>query len=134
MICPYCGGNSQVTNSRASRASKSVWRRRRCKLCSTVWTTKEEYDLSTTHRVKDSVLGTLEPFQRDILFMSVYDAVRHRKDQLGDATGLTATIIDKVLSLKSPILDKKNLILAAQEVLSNFDPTAASVFSATHKP
>ena len=128
MNCPYCNSQSNVTNSR-SHNNLSVWRRRFCKSCGALWTTKELIDLETTHKIKVSETS-LEPFKRDVLFISIIDSLSHRKDRLTASSALTDTIISKILARNSALIEKDLLINAANEVLINFDPTAASVYKA----
>jgi len=130
MTCPYCSAKTSVTNSRSHNADQAVWRRRQCKSCKAVWTTDETYDLSKTHQVKTPSQKQPQPFRRDILFMSIWKALQHRNDALVEATGLTDTIITQVLALKQPIIQSSAIKKAAQAALTNFDKTAAAVYTA----
>lgn len=42
MKCPYCGGESVVTDSRLRKAGFK-WRNRRCKVCGHYFSTRETY-------------------------------------------------------------------------------------------
>jgi transcriptional regulator NrdR family protein len=87
--------------------------------------------MSTTHRVITSQKA-LEPFQRDILFESIKDALQHRKSSLDDASALTDTILAVLLRLKHPKLEKSTIAEVTHSVLARFDPTAAAVYLAKH--
>src|SRR5579872_3157022 len=47
MNCIYCGGRTEVTNSRRQKRNNQVWRRRQCLKCKTVVTTQETIDYSS---------------------------------------------------------------------------------------
>lgn len=132
MLCPYCASRTQVTNSRSHTSDQAVWRRRSCKSCNAVWTTDETYDLSKTHRVSKPSQKRSEVFQRDVLFMSIWKALQHRKKALNEATALTDTIIMRVLALKQPIITTSDIKNAAHKILSNFEHTAAAVYIASN--
>lgn len=131
MICPYCTSETQVTNSRPSKKSPEVWRRRSCKVCLNVWTTRETVDLSTSHRIITSQ-NHLEPFQRDELFISIKDACAHRKTALEDASALTDTVLGRVLHQEHAEIPVEYLIDLTASVLNRFDKVAAAVYKAKH--
>lgn len=130
MKCPYCNAGTQVTNSR-SHNTTSVWRRRSCRACGAIWTTKELIDMESSHKLRLSD-SSLEPFRRDVLFVSIFDSLSHRKDAVVASSALTDTIITKVLSHHNALVDVSVLIDETHKVLSNFDSTAASVYKAKH--
>lgn len=133
MNCPYCAGDTKVTNSRSTNENQSVWRRRQCRECLEIWTTKENYQLNKTHRVKIDSNNTHQPFYRDKLFISVMNSLRHRSDALESSSDLTDTIISKVLQLKTEPVSKNSIISITYKTLKRFDSTAAAVYRATHK-
>lgn len=132
MLCPYCGGQTKVTNSRSHNKNQGVWRRRQCKNCQAVWTTTENYDLTSTHRVSYSPSEPPLAFSRDVLFESIKDSLQHRKTATADATELTSTIIGKVLTLKHSELPVSVIKRTAHQTLQAFDPTAAAVYRAKY--
>ena len=132
MVCTYCGCETQVINSRLQKRLNKVWRRRKCQGCNCVITTLEGPDFSSTLLFK-SPNGHLEPFQRDKLFLSVYDALKHRKTAQQDATALTDTVIAKLLGqVHDATLLKKDVIDTTSGVLKNFDKAAATSYVAFH--
>ena len=133
MRCPYCQSDTKVTNSRSRAKGAQVWRRRECTNCHSIWTTHEVIDPSTSHRVKDSH-NRLQPFSRDKLFVSLLDALRHRKTALADATALTDTVLARVLALKSAEITKQELTEIAHQTIKTFDSTAAAVYQASTAP
>ena len=131
MNCPYCKGQTSVTNSRLRAKGSQVWRRRKCKACKNIWTTHEVIDLATSHNVTYPEQAS-QPFSRDILFMSIKDSLSHRKTALADATALTDTVLAQVLAKKSASIESSALKIIVHQVLKKFDPTAAAVYKATH--
>lgn len=131
MVCIYCGGKTQVVNSRGAAKKPTVWRRRQCLGCQAIVTTREQVDLSEALRVKNDS-GHLEPFKRDKLFVSVYNSLSHRKTALQDATQLTDTIIEHLLRAQANgVLDIETLTSEALPVIKRFD-LAAGVFYQAH--
>lgn len=134
MVCIYCRSKTEVTNSRLQKKTNAIWRRRRCTVCQAIFT-------STEHIAYESSLaigyGTshIAPFQRDILFLSIYDACRHRKHATSDAAALTETVIGKLLQLgtKDGVVPRNVLVSTAEETLKRFD-TAASVHYLAYHP
>lgn len=133
MVCIYCGSSTRVTNSRLQKRNNAVWRRRVCEKCSGIFTTLESADLMTAIRVKHG--SSLEPFIRDMLLISVYEACKHRPKALEDAIGLTQTISSDIMKQISPegVIERSRVAELAYAVLERFDPVAATVYMAYHK-
>ncbi len=131
MHCPYCASLTKVTNSRSTAKGTKKWRRRECKKCGQIWTTHEVIDLSTSHKIEHAD-SSVEPFSRDTLFVSILDSLRHRKTALDDATGLTDTVLTRVLAQKSAQISSSAIKNITQATLKNYDKTAAAVYKATH--
>jgi transcriptional repressor NrdR len=131
MVCIYCQHETKVVNSRPQKRLNRVWRRRTCQTCVVTFTSSEAVDLSGSITVRGS--GHLEPFQRDKLFMSVYDSLKHRKTALSDATSLTDTIISKLYpNMKEALVGTALIIKITSDVLNNFDRVAAIHYQAFH--
>lgn len=131
MNCMYCSASTQVINSRPQKRLNHIWRRRKCAGCGSVFTTTEAPDLLQAVMVRRS--GALEPFQRDYLFISLYDSLRHRQDAATDATALTATVISKLLEqTQGAVLERHTIVQTAHAVLSRFDHAAATHYAAYH--
>ena len=132
MLCIYCGSDTKVINSRPQKRANRIWRRRTCMTCGTTFTSIETIDLAGSIRVRDAAKA-LEPFQRDKLFMSVYDSLKHRKAALTDATGLTDTVISKLLPyMKDAVLYKAAITRETIDTLKRFDKIAATHYEAFH--
>jgi transcriptional regulator NrdR family protein len=129
MVCIYCGSKTKVSNSRSS--GKGTWRRRECLSCKAIFTTREQVELEGALRVQQKD-GSLEPFSRDKLLISVNDSLSHRKSALQDAIGLTDTVISNIYELQSNgVLDLLTLIDKTQSILSKFDH-ASEVYYRAH--
>ena len=132
MVCIYCGSETNVTNSRLQKRANQVWRRRQCQSCGSNFTTHEVADLGSTIVVQRGT-KSLVPFSRDLLFVSVYESLKHRASSLADATALTQTIIgEAVHHAPNGKLDRDALVAIACAVLERFDKTAATMYAAYH--
>jgi len=132
MVCIYCGGKTQVTNSRPQKRLNHIWRRRECLVCHAIFTSVEAAQLSSSLSVK-SGKGNIKPFSRDKLFASVLGAVGHRKTRVADAGALTDTIIAKLLgSTTQAAVSPAEIVIIAHETLSRFDKAAAVQYRAYH--
>ena len=133
MVCVQCGGKTSVENSRPQVRTNRVWRRRQCQACNTVFTTEESIDYSGSWRVKYPN-GSLRPFVRDKLLLSLNRSCQHRKTALTDAQGLTDTVIKKLLTQTDDgIINSQSIIQITQVSLNRFDKAASVHYSAFHR-
>ena len=133
MVCVHCGHDTKVTNSRLQRRTNQVWRRRRCLSCGATFTTLEAADFGAVWLV-EGLGGHLVPFSRDKLFLSLYDSCRHRPEAVDDATALSETVINKLVSqVKDASLTRRAIVTIAQTTLSRFDNLAGRHYQAFHK-
>jgi transcriptional repressor NrdR len=132
MVCIYCGGSTAVINSRLQKQPNQIWRRRKCEECGAVFSTEEAPQLSGSFVLRASD-GSLQPFSRDKLYLSIYESCKHRPSATQDATAITTTILGKLtaFSATGEILHKE-LVDLANAVLANFDSTASSVYKGLH--
>ncbi len=131
MVCIYCSKGTKVTNSRHQKRSNHVWRRRTCLSCGAVFTSLEAVDLRGSIQVEGQ--EGLEPFQRDKLFMSIFDSLKHRKTAVSDATALTDTILGKLQhSMQKVSIKKPEIAKISLDVLLKFDRVAATHYQAFH--
>ena len=132
MVCLHCGHKLQVANSRLQNKSNSVWRRRLCPACKANFTSVETIDLEKAVIFERSKKH-IEPFKRDKLLISIYEACKHRNDAIDTAKSLTDTIIHKLLpTLREPRVTRGDVCTTAQQVLQRFDKAAASAYIAYH--
>lgn len=133
MVCIYCGGPTDVVNSRHKRRQNYIWRRRLCRDCKAIFTTKEIAELTNSFMVRTSDAAKTEPFYRDRLFVSIYECCKHRPAATEDAANLTTTIINKLLTeSRGATIHRNRIIVRTMEVLQLFDPTAAAIYRAYH--
>jgi len=97
-----------------------------------VFTTTEAVELSGSLVVRHAD-GSLQPFSRDKLFISVLRAVGHRQQPLNDASALTITIIANILHSNTAAINSAAITKFALTVLQNFDKAAAVQYQAYHK-
>ncbi len=135
MNCYYCGLPTDVVNSRPQKRSNQVWRRRYCVRCTVTFTSIETPVFSDVFFVTDENKNPedYEPFSRDKLFLSIYDAVKHRKTAVADAGALTRTVLGKFYPhLDEPMVDTQEITAKTLEVLKRFDKAAATHYRAFH--
>jgi transcriptional regulator NrdR family protein len=139
MVCIYCGSATQVINSRAQKRLNQVWRRRQCVVCGSVMTTHEATDLGATLRVAKNRDGkrapALQPFDRDHLFVSIYESCRHRPEAITDAAALVQTVLAELRpKIQEGTVTRETLVEATKQVLERFDAVAATMYQAYHPP
>ncbi|MGH7193029.1 MAG: hypothetical protein ACREJM_05765 [Candidatus Saccharimonadales bacterium] len=132
MVCVYCGGSTEVINSRRQKKNNSVWRRRRCTECRAVFSTQETAQYALAWQVRHG--GRLEPFSKLRLLMSLHTSCGHRKSALGDAEALTETVVRKLSAyLKNGSIDKEDITQVVQVALNRFDKAASVHYAAHHR-
>ena len=134
MVCIYCGSKTQVVNSRLQRRANKVWRRRHCDACGATYSSLEQVDYQSTIMVRCSE-SHIVPFSRDQLFLSVYDACRHRKSAITDASALTHTVLAMLLpsmQANAGLLLRNQIVEATAVVLKRFDSAAHVHYTAFH--
>lgn len=130
MVCIYCAHKTIVTNSRSSKKLSGTWRRRKCTNCEAIFTSREYPELSDTHRVKQKD-NSVQPFSRDLLFVSIYQSCGHRTNALSDATALTETVTMLVVkSAQNGLIASTDISRHAHQALSRFDSVASTYYKA----
>lgn len=133
MVCLYCGGKTEVVNSRPQKRINQIWRRRKCSACGAVFTTNERIDYSATIVVKRK--PGLEPFERDTLLVSLATSLGHRPTAVGDAAALATTVTRALLSAaENGVVEVTNITAESYKVLNRFDTLAAAHYRAYHSP
>jgi transcriptional regulator NrdR family protein len=132
MVCSYCGGKTEVTNSRHQKRLNQVWRRRHCTDCSATYSTHELTAYDSVWRVQTKNTS-LVPFNKQKLFIELYKACEHRPAALDDATALCDTIIGLLRGhANHGLLESHDIALTSHEVLRHFDRAAAVYYEARH--
>jgi transcriptional repressor NrdR len=133
MVCVFCGAETHIINSRWQKRKNQVWRRRKCWDCLAVFTTGEAPDYDATWLVKDRY-GSLRPFSRDKLLLSLHKSCGHRKTALEDAGGLVETIIGRLADdVSNGTIEGRRVAQIALVALNRFDAAAATHYQAFHK-
>jgi transcriptional repressor NrdR len=130
MICPYCSNDSKVSNSRHQKRSNSVWRRRECLSCHSIWTTNERLRGSGTFKVAQGDI--LVDFKPELLLISLYEALRHRKTPATDAQYVHGTVLEKLQKTNQPVFTTQLIAESCYKVLKNYDKLAADLYRALH--
>lgn len=132
MVCIYCGAATHVTNSRHRKQSAQVWRRRACTSCGAVFTSTESVDYPKTLAL-EMTNGSVRPFKREKLFLSIHKSCEHRRSAVDDATALTDTVIAKIVRTGTQsAIPAQQLAKLVHETLANFDTASAVQFAAYH--
>jgi len=75
----------------------------------------------------------LDPFSRDLLFVSIFESCKHRKTALDDASALALTIIGELIKIvEDGSLERDTIVAVAAAVLERFDAAAATMYAAYH--
>lgn len=133
MICIKCSADTKVINSRPHKKTPSVWRRRQCTACGTIFTTSEVVaDVAYLFQVV-SPAGKAS-FSLPRLMLSIVPCLEHRVGaQVADESyWLTQTVAQ---SIQATATDSIDVIAIAEEtynVLSHFDATAGITYGARH--
>lgn len=128
MQCPYCGGDSSVTETRVT--ADGLRRRRVCTACKRRFTTYEKLGAPGLKVAKRD--GTVEPFDSDKLLAALRRVAAHRDvgdDALRRVTrDIEATLIDS--GRKS--VAWSDIVTLVLDRLRNIDATAARRFAANY--
>jgi transcriptional repressor NrdR len=130
MKCPYCNSDSNVTNSRLQKRSNSVWRRRKCSECSAIWSTSERLQASGTYKVQSN--EHLVDFRPEILLISLYESLKHRKTPELDAKYVSETVVENLQNLKQATIPKSEIANQSYIVLKNYDKLASDIYKTVH--
>lgn len=131
MVCIYCGNSTRIYNSRHIKRVNGTWRRHSCNVCGSTFSSIEAPDLSSSWIVAKSKTNSLEPFHRNKLYISLYEALRHRNNPMNDAEEICNTIIE---ASRDKIRDGLLLLDDLQDIicttLSNFDESGLVYYKA----
>ena len=132
MVCIYCGGSTNIINSRQQKKLNRKWRRRKCQTCGQIFTTIESFQENNSFVINiSSASPSLQPFSRDKLFISIYRSSEHRPSALNDASLITDTIISRLLlKVENSSIPLHLIQQQAYITLKRFDPVAATYYRA----
>lgn len=132
MVCILCDSKTKTSNSRYMKKNGNTWRRRTCPRCHAVFTTRETIAMDVSYRVTKSD-GTIKPFYREHLLMSVLDATKHLTGYLETSIALTDTICGTLLASKRLQLSTDDIITQSALVLKRFDHSAYLRYITLHQ-
>lgn len=134
MICIKCSADTKVTNSRPHKKTPSVWRRRECTSCGTVFTTNEVVADDTYVLTVKALDGSRSRFSLPRLMLSITPALSHRDDgNLADESyWLAQTITQTIQASATDSIQSSSLTETVYETLSHFDATAGLQYGARH--
>jgi transcriptional repressor NrdR len=127
--CPYCAGDSSVTETRVT--ADGLRRRRVCTACKRRFTTYEKVGAPSLKVLKRD--GQLEPFDGDKLFRSLQRVAAHRQAVREDdlqriARDIEATLVDS--GRKS--IPWHEIVALSLERLRNIDPISEQRLAANY--
>jgi transcriptional regulator NrdR family protein len=133
MFCINCfHENTSVANSRAHKKKPSVWRRRHCNACGTVFTTIELPSLANGRLVHTSRSQT-DNFNIGRLIISISEAFSHAPDEGKRHALALAQTIEMTLASQVKHITPPDIEAVAHQVLQKFDPLAAVQYAAKHQ-
>ena len=134
MICINCSNETKVTNSRPHKKTPSVWRRRQCKSCGTLFTTMEIVaDNAYMFRVVKAGTPAAD-FGLPRLMMSIVASLSHRPPHAAadEAYWLAQTVAQNIQATATDTISSEALAQEAWTVVSHFDATAGIQYGARH--
>lgn len=134
MICIKCSNDTKVSNSRPHKKTPSVWRRRECKACGTVFTTAEVVADNTYQFAVKAIDGSKADFSLPRLMLSIVPALGHRSSEAvaDESYWLAQTIAQAIQATATDIVTAEALAEETYSTLSFFDATAGMQYGARH--
>ena len=132
MFCINCfHPSTNVGNSRPLKKQPSVWRRRTCPQCGTVFTTTERPSLAHTQKIH-LPSGDSTSFNLGKLVISLSRAFQHNPDDAELATLELAQTIETILLTEIKTITPEDIEVIAHQVLKRYDELAAMQYAAQH--
>lgn len=135
MVCPFCQyHDTRVYNSRRTKRTNELWRRRRCPQCGRQFTT---YETITA----DGIITVLTAnnkkasFSRANLLLSLLKVCDHRTDDA--AYWLAQTIEQRLIAAanrQDGMVSTKDITMACLETLQSFDTSAFVKYLSYYTP
>jgi transcriptional regulator NrdR family protein len=134
MICIKCSNDTKVTNSRPHKKTPSVWRRRECKACGTVFTTSEVVADSTYQFIVTAANGSKTDFSLPRLMLSIVSSLSHRDGVAiaDESYWLAQTVAQTIQATATDTITAEALAEETYGTLSFFDATAGLQYGARH--
>ncbi len=133
MFCVNCFHmNTRVTNSRPSKKQPSVWRRRECQSCHTVFTTHERPSLAD-NKLVHLPDGKTSTFNLGKLILSIAQAFTHMPETAQYSALWLAQTVEGTLSTEHQIITPAEIEATTHQVLKHFDEAAALQYAIKHQ-
>lgn len=129
MQCPYCSGDSSVTETRVT--ADGMRRRRVCTACKRRFTTYEKVGAPALKVQKRD--GSLEPFEGDKLFHALQRIAAHRNVRDDDLRRIARDIEATLLDGGRKSVAWNDIVSLALDRLKNIDGIAAERFAANYR-
>jgi transcriptional repressor NrdR len=126
--CPYCSGDSGVTETRVT--VDGLRRRRVCTVCKRRFTTYEKVGAPSLKVHKRD--GGLEPFDSDKLFHALQRVCAHRGVRDDDLRRVARVIEATLVDSGRKSIAWNEIVQLALDRLANIDPTAAQRLAANY--
>lgn len=132
MFCIKCHSlQTKVTNSRPHKKRASIWRRRQCLRCGTVFTTTETIATQGALTITNN-RGDDEPFSIAKLLMSIAPLLTQQTTAPDDAYWLAMTAYEKALASGETVIKTSMLADLTFTTIERFDSTAALKYALDH--
>lgn len=132
MFCVNCfHASTSVANSRTSKKQPSVWRRRKCPNCSTVFTTYERPSLAENKSVYLPD-GNNEKFNLGKLTLSIAKAFIHSPKEAQYHSLYLAQTVEDTLSSQCETLTPEDIAATTHQTLKRYDEMAAMQYAIQH--
>lgn len=133
MFCINCfNKDTKVANSRPHKKQPSIWRRRRCPNCHTVFTTYERPSLAENKPVHLPG-GKTEEFNLGKLIISISRALTHMPKEAQYSALWLAQTAEDMLSTECEVVTPEEIAAATHATLRRYDELAAVQYAAQHQ-
>lgn len=128
MQCPYCGGDSSVTETRVT--ADGLRRRRVCTVCKRRFTTYEKIGAPALKVTKRD--GATEPFDGDKLLLALTRVCAHRRVRPEDLRRIARDIEGTLIDSGRKSVTWSDIVTLALARLENVDPVCARRLAANY--
>lgn len=133
MFCINCfHEDTKVSNSRPHKKQPTIWRRRRCSNCDTVFTTYERPSLAENKKITLSE-GRTDTFNIGKLIVSIAKAFTHSPYDAQYNTLWLALGVEDTLSTQQEAITPEGIAFVTHSVLKQYDHLAAVQYAAQHQ-
>jgi len=133
MFCINCfHEDTRVSNSRPSKKQPTIWRRRRCRNCGTIFTTYERPSLASNKKVQHSD-GQTALFNLGKLIQSIARAFPHSLYDAEYNSLWLAMSVEDTLSTQRETITPPDIAAITHDVLRRYDELAAVQYAVQHQ-